>query len=124
MGKMNQIPTHHQSNAPRKERFKRYGVGISIFLAIYVVLILLYLYPHWPIDLVGWVILMGVGIPISLCVEWVGESVLSERIGLKISGKSFSVTRIVFSLFVFLVIAGGLALFWFVLGPFVRQHFR
>jgi len=124
MGELNQIPKHHQSKAPWKERFKRYAVGIPIFLIFYVVLILLYLYPHWPTDLVGWFILIVVGIPISLCVEWVGEILFSERIGLRISGKKFSVTRIVFSLFVFLVIAGVLALFWFVFGPFIRQHFR
>jgi len=121
---MNQTPTHHRPNAPLKERLKRYAVGIPIFLAIYVVLILLYLYPHWPIDLMGWFILIVVGIPISLCLEWIGESLLSERISMKISSKKFSMRRIAFSLVVFLLISGVLGFFWFVLSPFVRHHFR
>lgn len=106
-----------------KERTKRFAIGVPIFLGVYIVLILLYIHPHWPIDLVGWLILIVVGIPISLCLEWIGESVFSDKVGLKISSEKFSIKRIVFSLFVSAVIVGALVLLWLVFGSFIRHHF-
>ena len=117
------MPGEVGSNKLWRERIKRHIIGVPIFLGIYLGLILFYIYPYWPADLIGWFILFLAGIPISLCLELIGESILSKKSGLKISDEKISVKRIALSLFVFVAIAGILTLLWFVFGPFIRQHF-
>lgn len=114
------------SNKVWKERIVRYAVGIPILLVIYLVLILFNIYPHWPIDIIGWSILIVAGIPISLCLEWIGSSIFSEKTTLKISRKRLSAKRIMFALFVVVVIEVVLFLLWLVFGSFshIHQHFK
>ncbi len=106
-----------------REKVMRYLVGIPISLGIYLGLILLYIYPHWPADLTGWFILILVGIPVSFCLEWIGNSFFSKETGSRISEKRFSVKRIALGLFVFISIAGGLAFLWVLIGFHIRPHF-
>lgn len=120
---MNQISNHNASNGHCKERIRRYVIGVPILLGVYLALILFYIYPHWPIDLIGWSILILAGIPISLGLEWIGESTFSEKAGLRISNKKFSAKRIGFSIFIFILIMVILGLLWFIFSSFVRQHF-
>lgn len=108
---------------PEKNRLRRYAIGIPILLGVYLILLLFYIYPHWPIDLVGWLILIFGGVVISFFLEWIGESLFTEKTGLRLSGKKFSLKRIVVTLLVFIAIACGLAILWFLLGSFLRPHF-
>jgi len=108
---------------PEKDRLRRYAVGIPILLGVYLILLLFYIYPHWPIDLIGWLILIFGGVAISLFLEWIGESLFAEKTGLRLSGRKFSLKRIVVTLLVFMAIACGLAVLWFLLGSFLRPHF-
>ena len=117
------MPKQLKSNEFWKERIKRYTIGTLIFLVVYLALILFYIYPHRPIDATGWSILFLAGIPISLCLEWIGESIFSKKTGLKISGSRISAKRIMFVFFIFAVIAGALTFLWFIFGHFIRQHF-
>jgi len=112
-----------ESNESRKERVTRYVIGVLVILVVYLVLLLYYIYPHWPIDIVGWFILMLVGIPISLCLEWIGESIFRKEVEKKISDKKFSAKRITFSLLVFLGVAGVFVILWLIFGSFIRPHF-
>ena len=75
------MPKQDESNEIWKGRIKRFAIGVPIFLGVYLALILFYIHPHWPIDLIGWAILVLAGIPISLGLEWIGESVFSEKAG-------------------------------------------
>ena len=106
-----------------RERVMRYLVGIPISLGIYLGLILLYIYPHWPADQLGWFILILVGIPVSFCLEWIGNYFFNKETGSKISEKRISVKRIALGLFVFISIAGGLGLLWVLFGFHIRPHF-
>lgn len=113
-----------ESKESCKDRVVRYAVGIPIFLGVYLVLMLFYVYPHWPLDLIGWAILVLAGIPASLCLEVIGEFVLSEESGQEISNNKFSIKRVVIALLVFAVIAGASILLWFAYGSSIRHHFR
>jgi uncharacterized protein YqgC (DUF456 family) len=106
-----------------RESVMRYLVGIPIFLGIYLGLILLYFYPHWPADSLGWLVLILVGIPVSFCLEWIGNYFFSKETGSKKTEKRFSVKRIALGLFVFISIAGGLGLLWVLFGFHIRPHF-
>jgi hypothetical protein len=103
---------------------RRYAIGIVIFLGTYLVLILLYIYPHWPVDLVGWLVLILIGVPISFCLEWISESAFSKKTGVRISTNRLSVTRIAIALLFIVLIAGTFALLWAACGPFIRPHFN
>ena len=116
--------TQYNSNRQREKWIRRYAVGVPIILGVYLILILFYIYPHLPIDIVGWFVLILIGIPISLTLEWIGESILSEKVGLKISGKKVSGKRVIFLLCIFIFVLGILALLWFIFGSFIRHHFR
>ena len=112
-----------KSNKSQKDWGKRYLIGVLVVLVVYLALLLYYIYPHWPIDLLGWFILILVGIPISLCLEWIGESIFSKEVGQKISDRKLSAKRIIFSLLVFVGIAGVFVILWFIFGSFIRPHF-
>lgn len=91
-----QTPMRMESNESQKGWVKRYVIGVLVVLVVYLVLLLYYIYPHWPIDLVGWFILILVGIPISLCLEWIGESILVRKLGKKYRIKSFQLKGLYF----------------------------
>jgi len=119
---MDQIRKEERHDMPEKDRLRRYAVGIPILLGVYLILLLFYIYPHWPIDIIGWLILIFGGVAISLFLEWIGESLFTEKTGLRLSGKKFSLNRIVVTLLVFIAIACGLAVLWLLLGSFLRPH--
>ena len=70
-----------------KERVARYAIGLAVLLVVYLLLVLVYVYPHWPIDLVGWAILILVGVPVSFGLELIGGNIFSRRLGQRFSGK-------------------------------------
>lgn len=102
----------------------RYLIGILILLATYLVLTLLYIYPHWPIDISGWFILILLGIPISLILEWLGEIIFTKESGQKISNKTFSFKRLIIALVIFVSIIVTLSLLWFAYGSMLTKYFK
>lgn len=102
---------------------KRYLVGLLLTMGIYLTLIFLYLYPHRPIDLTGWFLLIFIGIPVSVLLEWLGGYIFSHDTGSKISSEKFSIRRLIVALFAFLLVVGTMALIWLIFGSFIRQHF-
>ena len=102
----------------------QYASGVLIFVSVYLVLILPYIYPHWPVDLVGWLVLILIGVPISFCLEWISESAFSKKTGVRISTNRLSITRIAIALLFIVLIAGAFALLWAACGPFIRPHFN
>jgi hypothetical protein len=107
-----------------KERTGRYAIGFTVSVAIYLLLILAYVYPHWPVDIVGWAIIIIVGIPVSFCLELIGENFFSRQMGQRVSGKRLSVKRIGIALLVIVGLAGVLFLLQTVCDPFIRPHFK
>ncbi len=105
-----------------KERIIRYLIGIPIFLGVYLVLTLLYTYPNWPNDSKGWGFLILVGISVSVCLEWIGESVFSEKVGFKISAQRISRRRMILSVLLFFICLSILILLLFAFASFVRHH--
>jgi len=117
------MPEHSELKGQWRERTTRYAIGLPIFLGVYILVILADIFPFRPTDLIGWAVLILAGIPILLCLEWIGKSVFSKKVGHKISDDKFSFRRIIFSLFIFLAVAAVFTLLWFVFGPLIRQHF-
>lgn len=107
-----------------KERIPRYAFGFAVLFVVYLVPILVYIYPHWPLDSVGWAILILVGFPVSACLELIGGFIFSRQAGQRISAKRFSATRIGIALLVFMGLAGGLLFLWSSFEPFIRPHFK
>jgi hypothetical protein len=112
-----------EENRGTDPKARRYLIGFPIIMIIYLGLIFLYIYPHRPIDVVGWLILIFVGIPINLLVEWIGERVFSHRIGQELSDKRTSVKRIIVALFVILALIGFFSVVWLAFSSLIRQHF-
>jgi len=102
----------------------KYIAGVSIEASFYYLMLILIYRHYYPIDLTGWLILIIVGIPICLCLKWIGDVILSEKVSLKISDKNFSGKRIIFSLLIFVSIGGILFFLWFIFRSFVGQHFK
>lgn len=107
-----------------KGQIKRYLIGFSIILSLYLILILLYIYPYWPIDITGWCFLILVGIPIAMLFEFFGESIFNKKVGSKISNKSFSLKRIGFSLCLLLILIIGGVFLWNELASLIGHHFK
>ena len=57
-------------------------------------------------NVIRWVILIVLGLPLYLYGEWVGEKLFSPVTGERISSKAFSWKRIIYGLFIFLVTFG------------------
>jgi len=87
----------------------RIAGGIVVALAFYVPLLLLGILPHRPRGFVGWLILVGVGVPIALVLEVLSGSVLTEQRGRGISAARFSVRRILFAMAFAVVVFGALS---------------
>lgn len=113
-----------ESEVDWKERIVRHAIGFAVLLVVYLLLVLIYVYPHWPIDLIGWGILILVGIPVSFCLELIGGNIFSRQVGQRVSSKGFSVKRIAIVLLIILGVAGAFFFFWTACEPFVRPHFK
>jgi len=111
-------------NGALKERFFRYAIGFFILLVVYLVLLLFYIYPHWPIDLIGWAILILVGIPLALFLELISEFFFNKKTGQKISDAKFSIKRILIVIMAVIIIFGVLALFWYRWSSVIQPHFK
>ena len=97
--------------------------GSILFAAFYSFLLLLYLFPHRPNSLVGWLILLGIGVPLSIVMEWLAEIAFSEKIAKKISKKRLSGARILYALGFILSFIAVMYVLWKVLGPYIHGYF-
>jgi hypothetical protein len=115
----------HNSNlrGGRPSRLRRWLIGLPFVVGIYVGLIFLYIYPHKPVDLVGWLLLFFVGIPVSGLLEWLGDRFLNSRAESNASLGRVSAKRITLGLFAFLALIGVAIVFWLLFGPLVGPHF-
>ncbi|WP_144305923.1 hypothetical protein [Oceanidesulfovibrio marinus] len=107
-----------------KARIKRYLLGFSIAMSVYLILVLLYIYPHLPKDYTGWIIVCAVGIPLYVLWEVVVGYVISREVGSEIASKSFSIKRIMFAVVALSVVITGLLLMSNMLQPLIGDHFR
>lgn len=105
------------------DRLKRYLLGITFGLVIYLGLILFYIHPHRPADLTGWALLVFGGAPFYMAMEMAGESIFNEKQGRKISGKDFSSLRILCAVLFVVLFYAALWLAWGCVAPFIRPHF-
>ena len=104
-------------------RLQALGWYLLLSISIAVPGVLLNIYPHWPISLTGWLIVIFAGPPMLLILELVGETIFSNKISRRISDKKFSAARIAFGLIVVLIYLGLLYGGWGLLGDFLRPHF-
>lgn len=112
------------SDRPRGFRFAIQIIFALIAIAgIGIPLILLDIFPHLPNSLVGWAILVGVGVPFWIFLEWLAGKVFSKRVGHRISQKPLSGIRIVYALGAILAFYAGIVALWKLLGPWVRAYF-
>ena len=98
-------------------------IGFLFLVAFCMLFLLLDILPHRPNSLAGWLILVIVGIPSWVIIEWLGGIVLSKKLGYRISDKPFSGARIIYALVVFLVFLGIMFLLWKILDPLVGPYF-
>lgn len=98
-------------------------IGFLSLVAFCTVFLLLDIFPHRPNSLAGWLILVIVGIPSWIIIEWFGEIVFSKKLGYRISDKPFSGVRIIYALVVFLAFLGIMFLLWKILDPLVGLYF-
>jgi hypothetical protein len=92
--------------------FFRILLGLGLIIVVYTILILLGIYPYRPKGLAGWLILVGLGIPLTLFLEWIGEFVFGNRIAEKISKKPFSGGRVIYALGAVLIFLTCAYLLW------------
>jgi len=106
-----------------KKGIFRILLGFGFIAALYTLFILLGIHPYWPNGLAGWLILIALGIPLSLFLEWIGGFVFSKEFGQKISNKPFSIGRIIYALWSFLLFFACLFFLWRIFGPWLGVHF-
>ncbi len=106
-----------------KESLLRRTIAATIGFAAYMVLIFLSIFPHLPVSTVGWLIVIFVGIPAALLVQWIGELLFNERFGKKISRKPISLGRMTIAIFVAICYVGLAYLAWTTLAVYVHQFF-
>lgn len=86
--------THTSGNGDNTSPLKRYFIGIPLFIMTYLGIIFLAIYPRRPIDWIGWVILIFIGIPIACFLEWIGEYLAKKDSKKSVSEKKLSLKRI------------------------------
>jgi hypothetical protein len=99
-------------------------MGLTVFMTVYFILLLLYLYPHWPVTAVGWALMLLVGIPVSVVLELLGNAMFLKRRGEGVSREGFSGKRIAVALLLIVgvvVLLGGFAYYF---GDHIRRHFN
>ena len=116
------MSTDINSRNPFRSAF-RIIIGLMFLVAFYTMFLLLDIFPHKPNSLAGWLIVIIVGLPSWLIIEWLGGLVFSKKLGDRISDKPFSSARIIYPLVVFLVFLGIMFLLWKILDPFLRPYF-
>jgi hypothetical protein len=92
-------------------------------MLFYAMSMLVNFFPHWPRSIVGWVILLLVGVPASMLLEAVGSFAFSVQHGRAISPAGFSVKRLAICLtflgLAFAVLYG----IWLLVWPRISEHF-
>jgi hypothetical protein len=79
-----------------------------VAMLICVGLILAAIYPYHPADIVGWIVLIVISVPIVLGLELIGTALLNNRI---VTGSS-RLARIVFGVVAVMLIAIPIVLAW------------
>jgi hypothetical protein len=96
----------------RNRGWLRVLLGVMGLWAMLGALILLEIAPHTPRTRQGWILLLIVGPPAYLALTWLGERLVSPRLGARISSARFSLARILIG-----VLAGSvlvaLSVWWF-----------
>ena len=89
-----------------RERLPRWLVWIGVVLAawaMFAVLLLLQLLPDTPKTTRGWMLLLVLGPPAYVVLEWASSRLFSSKTGAQISSAGFSFARVVVALIVVLV---------------------
>jgi hypothetical protein len=92
-------------------------------MLVYALSILVNFFPHWPRSIVGWLILLLVGVPVSMLLETAGQFVFSERHGRAISPAAFSGKRLAILLVFFSLAFAVLYGIWLLVWPRISEHF-
>lgn len=98
-------------------------LAILATLAFVILFLLAGIYPYRPTGSIGWLLLLFVGIPVWLGLEWIGRQLFSEEKGKNISPKRFSAKRILFALFYALVFIAVASFLLFYLGDSLKSLF-
>jgi hypothetical protein len=113
----------------RPSRFRRIlkGVGFTIGVVAMFVVILVFTFGVIPKTILGWVLLLVVGMPLAFLVEYISEVVMSDRISRKLdpAGPSnpVSLPRIAYALAVLIVGSLLVVLFVWFAGEWLSRHF-
>ena len=97
-------------------------IGLLFLVAFCTLFLLLDMFPHKPNSLAGWLILVIVGIPSWVIIEWFCGMVFGKKLGSKISDEPFTGARIIYALAVFLAFLGIMFLLWKILDPLVGPY--
>lgn len=109
---------------PRGLRFAIQSIfGLALIVGIVVLLLLLDIFPHLPNSPIGWVILVGLGVPFWLLLEWFGQKILSKKLGHRISERPFSGIRIICAFAAILIFCAGILALWKLSGHWIRPYF-
>ena len=79
-------------------------IGVLIVWTIVAILVIIESVPETPTTIRGWVLLLLLGPPVYVAVEWAVEKLISAKMGSRISPARFSFRRIGILLFVMVVI--------------------
>jgi len=88
------MPALYISRPNRLPSVVRIILGLLFMTATCTLLLLLDMFPYRPHSFTGWAVLIGVGVPCWLSLEWIGGIVFSNRVGYQLSDKRFSAARI------------------------------
>jgi hypothetical protein len=115
--------TRRPGNGSNTSRLRRYFIGVPLIIMTYLGLIFLAIYPHRPVDWIGWVILIFIGIPITCFLEWIGEYLAKKDSKKSDSEKKLSLKRIMIVLLIFLFLIGASIVCWMFLGDTIKEYF-
>lgn len=117
------MPISDSNNAGRSRPIIRIIFGLLFVAAICAFPILINMFAYRPTSFAGWLIPIGIGVPSWLLVEWLGEVVFSSKVGYRISGRPFSIARVLYGVVIFLAFWGIAFLLWKVFGRWLQPFF-
>ncbi len=79
----------------------------------------------WPKTPIGWVLLLGLGGPVWLFVEYIGDKLFAEKVSKKIdsSEKTVSISRIIYGVIVMVIFLALFAVTQYYFKGFLTKHF-
>jgi heme/copper-type cytochrome/quinol oxidase subunit 4 len=114
----------HGLNQSCIQQIRRYAIGYTILIGMYLIFILLYIYPHWPKDVIGWLILIFAGIPVAVGFDLIVEIISNKEKGWQVSKKTFSLKRILVGI-IFCLTMITISIFIFLaFSTYIGHHFR